>query len=276
MDAEETAREPADVAKTRAEWEARARSRYRNFYVASHFGFDRPEAWERQARADVQALLHRLEWDREGCIGETPFHEVEALEIGCGVGRLAVQLEPKLKSYTGFDIAPTMVEAARAGSPRSCRFFVGSGDAIPQAARDRAYQLVIAWAVFIHCNLRVCAAMVRAAREVLAPGGQIRCQLLGDPKDPSGYLAPPASDVAVEDAATGARGEPHAPGTTKPRRHELEGAVAEEALALIENTDYKGHEFGFEEARALFVDAGFVDPIVLRFDPAHVYVCARR
>lgn len=235
------------------EWEARARSPLRDFFVASHPGWDDPAAWRRQAASDARLALDKL--DRDWLRG------VSLLEIGCGVGRLAPLLLESVRDYSGFDISPSMVAAARAmhGSGRA-RFVESSGIDVPESLKDRRYGLVIALAVFIHCPLPVIESLAEAAMDVLDAGGELRFQLRADPSDDTGISVSPATEACVEVAG--------AVGSMPGEHHEL-----------IDGTHYTGHPFTYGEA-ARFVSA-VAEPrgcthLLLRFDPLFIYGIVRR
>lgn len=230
-------------------WETRARSDARDFYVASHPGWSQPEHWEAQAERDAQLMLWGLE--------EAPLGTWEALEIGCGVGRLARPLARRMRGYTGFDIAPGMVDEARRrhADVANARFFVSSGLAVPAEAADRTYDVVVALAVFIHCPRAVTAGLVESAYALLAPGGQLRFQLLADPTDPTGIASMEAAESAHRDA----------------REQETIAPDTEIDKALLDETYYMGDAFRYDEV-APFLEAatgGLVTTI--RTDLAHIY-----
>lgn len=68
-----------------------------------------------------------------------------ALDLGCGIGRFAAALAPRLRQVHGVDISPKMIAAAR----RRCahlpnvRFFRGSGHDLARFA-DASFDLVLA------------------------------------------------------------------------------------------------------------------------------------
>ena len=68
-----------------------------------------------------------------------------ALDLGCGIGRFAAALAPRLREVQGIDISPKMIAAAR----RRCadlpnvRFFRGSGHDLGRF-RDASFDLVLA------------------------------------------------------------------------------------------------------------------------------------
>ena len=94
----------------RSNWETLARTPYRDFFIASHRGWDDPETWSAQARFDADIALHE----------RTPAElaALDLLELGCGVGRLAQVIAPRVRSYTGFDVAPSMVGGGAAPARR--------------------------------------------------------------------------------------------------------------------------------------------------------------
>jgi len=214
-----------EAARLRKAWDERGRSESRDFYVASHPGWDDPAARAAQARLDATRALRGL---------ELRLHRLHVLEIGCGVGRLASPIASRVRSYTGLDIAPSMIAEARArlAGQGGARFLECDGLGVPAAARDREYDLVLAHAVFIHCPRSVIESWIRAALEVTAPGGELRLQLRADVTD-AGGLSEPVSPQAHAQAAA--------------QRAEVKRRPAH--LDLATDKDYMGHAFGWNEAR---------------------------
>ncbi len=247
MDGERSAQDWA--AQLKRSWEERARSDARDFYVASHPGWREPARWQAQARADLDMLLWQVD---RGALGR--WH---VLEIGCGVGRIAQPLAPLVASYTGIDIAPGMVEEARArcAGLANARFLVSSGDDLPAQARDRRYELALALAVFIHCPRAVIRSLVRAAYERLAPGGQLRFQVLADPSDPTGVVSLEAAAAAHQEIDA------------------MEEQAGAEERALIDGHYYMGDAFRYDELAPFLVEAsgGSGRVTLIRPDLAHVY-----
>lgn len=246
-DERRSAREWADLLKQN--WEQRARSEKRDFYVASHPGWTDPERWRAQAANDAELMLYQV--DRAALAG---WH---VLEIGCGVGRLALPLVEQVASYTGIDIAAGMVEEARrrAAAHPNARFFVSDGVALPPEACDREYRLILVLAVFIHCPRDVIRSLVRAGYERLAPGGQLRFQVLADPSDPTGIGSLEDAAVVHEEIAR------------------MEEAATTEERELIDGHYYMGDAFRYDELEPFLVEAsgggGRVN--LIRPDLAHVY-----
>jgi SAM-dependent methyltransferase len=237
--------DPGDVARTiKEEWERRARSPSREFFVASHEGWDSPESRERQARSDAALMLTAVDLDAT--------RSQDALEIGCGSGRLVPYVAPHFRSYTGIDVSKTMIEAARerCRDLPNARFAESDGVSLPEEARDRLYDFALAVAVLIHCPKDVCEALVAATMRQLRKGGQLRLQVFADYDDPEGIAAGEGAAV-VEDT----------------RR--IEASVTPEQAALIASTHYVGHRFRFAEARAWLSRMGAAQ--VFRPDRVHMY-----
>ncbi len=126
-------------------WEERARSQSRDFFVASHPGWNNEETARQYAMTELELILVNID--------EAQLANMNVLEIGCGPGRLARHLHPRVQTYTGIDIAEGMIEGAqeRCKGASNARFFLCDGLSIPSLAQDRKYDLVYAIAVFIHC-----------------------------------------------------------------------------------------------------------------------------
>jgi SAM-dependent methyltransferase len=191
------------VRRLKSDWEQRARSPSRDYFVAAHPGWDDPEQRERQAQQDAAFMLQDL---------AMPLASADVLEIGCGIGRLVPYVAPRALSYTGLDFAAPMLEEARRrhGALPNVRFLESDGLHVPPAARDRCYQLVFAMAVLIHCPREVVAVLVADAWKLVSGDGELRLQLRAAEADASGelrrtldlhastgLLAVPASDHAL-------------------------------------------------------------------------------
>jgi len=241
------------AALLKSNWNQRGESPSRDFYVASHVGWQDSEVWQQQAAGDTAMMLSEL--DASWLV------RARVLEMGCGVGRLVPHLLAATASYTGLDIAASMVEEARrrCSEHAEARFFESDGTSVPEAAKDRSYDLAIALAVFIHCPKQVIELLMRDIFAVLAPGGRLRFQLLGDPEDSTGIeMATPDQVSAVD--------EPGAP-----ERSEAVAASATSAdMELIDDHYYMGHRFGYQEAGELLDGIGGEFQLK-RFDLLHIY-----
>ncbi|MCB9897726.1 MAG: class I SAM-dependent methyltransferase [Planctomycetes bacterium] len=286
-----------EAERLKNEWEDRARSEARDFFVASHEGWDDERRWAAQATQDVAFITTGLS---PGFLAEA-----DVLALGCGVGRLVPELLARTRSYTGLDVAPSMVAEARrrlAGEPRA-RFFESDGLGVPAGACDRHYALVISVAVLIHCPRDVARALVHAGWERLAPGGVLRFQLLGLPADdeqpsrvPSDREASGPGPIVATPTATTPATESHADppagdATAPPRsgapvddadrsRADPSRPVGPDDVAApdpsLAGERYMGHWFTEQEARDLLAGLDARDVLVVHVPPCHIYVSATR
>jgi SAM-dependent methyltransferase len=240
------------AAALKRNWEDRAGSPARDFFVASHPGWQDQETWGRRAEADVALFLHGL--DADWLAGG------HALEIGCGVGRLATPLARRVTSYTGFDIAAGMVAEARRRCEcvQTARFLEGDGLHVPDEARDRTYRLVVAVAVFIHCPAAMVGSLVGQSYALLEQGGEIRFQLLADPDDPEGITE-----------------LQHVP-QHEQEVHEQQAELPPGVRELSDDRYYMGHRFTYREAAELLSGVTGGEVRIERFDPTHLYGSIRR
>ncbi len=246
-----------EAARLRQEWETRARTPHGRFFIASAPGWSDELRFFGGGRADCGFITTGLDPDF--------LREAHTLEIGCGVGRLARPLAPQVRTYTGVDISSTYLEEAR----RNCsefenvRFALSDGTSLPDSCRDRRYHFIFAAAVFIHCPESVIEAWIRAAIAALAPGGELRFQLLGDASDHAGIDCPTVSSEEIARLI-----------------NEREQAVEREAVELPDQelcrgTGYMGTTFTWEGARR-FLDGLRVGSFFLyRPNPAFIYAAWR-
>ncbi len=240
----------------RRNWEELARSKYRDFFVASHRGWDDPATWRAQAEFDSAIVLHEIPPAR--------WQELEVLEVGCGVGRLAQVIAPRARSYTGFDVAPSMVEEARARCRglSNTRFFPSDGVGVPEPARDRRYDLALALAVFVHCPRGVISALIGAVTAVLAPRGEFRFQLRADEADLTG-IAP--SESAPIDAPR--------PVLRTGALDDEEHAALRQIQSSLDRRYFMGDAFRYDEVEPFVrAAAAHCTARLFRFDPQHIYV----
>ena len=128
------------------------------------------------------------------------------LDIGCGIGRVAQALAPRVRSVTGIDMSPGMIEEARhrCADLSNIEFCVCSGRNLADFA-DRAFDLVLAVDSFPYL---VAADPAIATRQwpwarLLSPGGALaifnysyRGDLAADRRDLATLAA--AHSLAIE------------------------------------------------------------------------------
>ncbi len=109
-------------------------------------------------------------------LGLKPEHSV--IDVGCGSGRLAVQLAPWLDGrYLGTDILPSLLDHARTLCGREDWSFVETnGQEIP--APDESADFVTYFSVLTHINHEESYRYLAESKRVLRPGGMIVCSFL--------------------------------------------------------------------------------------------------
>ncbi len=109
--------------------------------------------------------------DREHLIGP----ERDVLDLGCGIGRVATALAPRVRSVLGLDLSPAMIqEAERRGPAPNLRFELtdGEGLALPAASFDLVLA-VDSFPYLMQAGQALAERHVRDAARVLRPGGAL-------------------------------------------------------------------------------------------------------
>ncbi len=96
----------------------------------------------------------------------------DALDFGCGVGRLTQALAESYDSVLGIDIAPSMVHLAKEYNkkPNKCHYEVANGNDLSQLSTS-SFDFVYTAHVLQHMEQRFAKAYVREFMRVLRPGG---------------------------------------------------------------------------------------------------------
>lgn len=97
----------------------------------------------------------------------------DVLDVACGPGRLTLDLAPHVKSITGLDLTPGMLEQSAAALATSGlgNVTLVAGDAASMPFADASFAIVVSSAAFHHFEApeRVLSEMVRVCR----PGGRV-------------------------------------------------------------------------------------------------------
>lgn len=154
-----------------------------------------------ERRAEPLAMIHNVGDGDFRAIGEQLLKTLQdhadlqstdcVLDIGCGAGRVAAPLAPRLAgggSYLGFDVAKPAIQQCRrhfAGQPhmRFEHLDVWNGDynasgrvAEPDAVfpgADNSIDLAFATSVFTHMRMAPVRRYLQESARVLAPGGRL-------------------------------------------------------------------------------------------------------
>jgi SAM-dependent methyltransferase len=124
-------------------------------------------------RREIAALEGQLE-----ALGLAPARREHVLDFGCGLGRLTQALAERYARATGVDIAPSMVEQARAFNRHGARVEYVVNDA-PDLRRfaDDAFDLVFSHITLQHVRPPVALAYVAEFVRVMRPDGLCVFQL---------------------------------------------------------------------------------------------------
>jgi ubiquinone/menaquinone biosynthesis C-methylase UbiE len=141
------------------------------------------ELWEREARdwaAWARAPGHDSYWQFSPLFFElVPPPGRRTLDLGCGEGRLARDLEARGHAVVGIDASSTLVELAREADPDG-EYVVGDAAALP--FEDASFDLAVAYNSLM--DVGDLAGAVREAARVLEPGGRLCISVV----HPLGYV----------------------------------------------------------------------------------------
>ncbi len=109
------------------------------------------------------------------------------LDVACGTGliaRLAAERVGSSGTVTGLDLAPEMIEVARAVSPSTIAWEVGDAESLPFP--DHAYDVVLCQMGLMFMQDR--RAAVAEMRRVAAPGGRVVVNTPGTVQPPFAFM----------------------------------------------------------------------------------------
>jgi SAM-dependent methyltransferase len=104
-------------------------------------------------------------------VGAAPVGHARALDFGCGVGRLTRALGRRFEEAVGVDVAPTMVDQARALEPDPNVSFVVNQAADLRVFDDATFDFIYSNIVLQHVGNDLQRGYVAEFCRVLAPGG---------------------------------------------------------------------------------------------------------
>ena len=111
----------------------------------------------------------------------------EALDFGCGVGRLSLPLARRYRHVTGVDVADSMVARARDFADKAAianaDFVVNTEPSLPFA--DGSFDFAVAWIVLQHLRPGLARTYIAELVRVLKLGGLLVFQLPSELRAPS-------------------------------------------------------------------------------------------
>ena len=124
-------------------------------------------------QADGLTDAHPLErWLLEEVADEAIRTGAPVADVGCGPGHITAHLADRGATVTGLDLAPGMVEQARARFPQAT-FAVGDLRSLMRPPAAAGWGAVLAWYSLIHLTADELPAAVESLVRPLAPGGQL-------------------------------------------------------------------------------------------------------
>jgi SAM-dependent methyltransferase len=114
---------------------------------------------------EINTVMHHL-----ASIRCRPNYAGNALDFGCGVGRVTQALARRFASCVGVDISQQMIEKAESlNRYPHCRYVTNSAERLPFA--DASFSFIYSNIVLQHMPQRFSTAYLREFVRVLAPGG---------------------------------------------------------------------------------------------------------
>jgi SAM-dependent methyltransferase len=142
------------------------------------------ETWDALARSVVEPDETQLRLSANAPLAiitrlAAPTTSDDVLEIACGVGRIGAGLAPMVRSWTGTDISPNMLEKARRrlGPFTNVRLHQLDGHGLAGLSAE-SFDLVYCINVFPHLDEMDRWQYVQEAFRVLRPGGRVMIDAL--------------------------------------------------------------------------------------------------
>lgn len=157
----------------RRDWDARAKENPRAYINWPEFADD-DDAFFASGRQDyekyVPPFLEKMEFDPRGKV---------ALEIGCGIGRIAKWMSADFGKYIGVDVSPEMVQKASSYGFANAEFRAVSGVDLACIASE-SVDFVLSFAVFQHVpDKNAIFNYIAETARVLRHGGIFRLHMKG-------------------------------------------------------------------------------------------------
>ncbi len=127
----------------------------------------------------------------------SPFNTKDAMEIGCGIGRITEFLSKNFRTVSAVDISEEMVHkgSQRLVSAKNISFKATDGTSFPFA--NASFDFVFSFIVFQHMpDVETVTKNIAEISRVLRPGGIAKIQLRGLPTSKKNWFYGPSFSVA--------------------------------------------------------------------------------
>ena len=174
-------------ARMRDDWDRRAKEDAR-WHIATNSESASAETFHARAVVDVEKFFSGIE--------SSLHEEQDVLDLGCGVGRLAAVLAPRVRSVLGVDVSGEMLDQAKewCRDMPNVRFLQNDGVSLA-GVPDGTIGLLMSYVVLHHIPRWATLGYVGEARRVLRPGGEIVLQV---PTWREGVAPTPPDDKTFE------------------------------------------------------------------------------
>lgn len=138
-----------------------------------------PEEFFLSGQAEISAILNYI-----GSLGYT-LRKGQALDFGCGVGRLTQALCNHFQECVGVDIAPSMVQLAQKYNRHGikCQYYLNRSQNL-ELFRDATFDFIYSGLVLQHIEPKYGRGYIEEFFRVLAPGGCAVFQVPSGPRIP--------------------------------------------------------------------------------------------
>jgi SAM-dependent methyltransferase len=148
--------------------------------------------WDRAEffRKGVEEISEIMDYIHSVRLG-TGLKRGEALDFGCGVGRLTQALCDHFERCSGVDIAPSMIRLANRYNQcgARCRYYLNEVDDLA-IFEDGRFAFIYSNIVLQHMKPEYSRRYIQEFLRVLAPGGLLIFQLPSKPQDPNTQTQP--------------------------------------------------------------------------------------
>ena len=155
------------------DWDARARACARE-YIQAGFGARDPADFSATGVQDAASLARY--------VGPSDV----VLDLGCGIGRIARELQPLVREIHAVDVSEEMIRQARdyVGPGSRIHFHVNDGSSL-EALADRSIDFAFSILTMHHVTRAVFRRYLGEVHRVLRPGGRFLFSVISKDRSPS-------------------------------------------------------------------------------------------
>jgi len=170
--------------KMKTDWTDKAQENAYHWVDSSRKDWDKDEYYKGGIDEVARYVLPVF---KKAGLGRDALSKMQALDIGCGTGRLSVALAKHFGKVDGVDISQEMIDIAKRDNKdiSNVSFYTNNGTDLIDLANN-LYDFVFSFIVFQHIPKRsIVVNYIKEIHRVLSPGAYMQIQVRGYP----GYLA---------------------------------------------------------------------------------------